>query len=179
MWANQLKYSKEIERGERILGQLKSRCIALCKNVFLLIKSEVGNRFVISGSWPSKIIADTFNVELFGTMHAGWEGLTLISNDIDVYKGSFGDGKLNVNAKDCQYKKVDGLMYDLNIIPCSNISAQKLFDGNDINVTHVTFDVTIHSTEDIELDVLVGPMFWEVYFSNIDQREIKHINGNH
>ena len=36
------------------------------------------------------------------------------------------------------------LMYDLNVIPCSNLSARKLFEGNDINVTHVTFDVIIH-----------------------------------
>ena len=100
MWANELRYRKEIERGEQ--------CLALCKNIILLIQSEVGNRFVISGSWPAKIIADTFNVELFGTLIAGWEGLTLISNDIDVYEGSFGHGELKVHTKDSQYKKVDG-----------------------------------------------------------------------
>ena len=92
--------------GENELPEIRRRIGSDLKEVLSKIREEVKSDFVISGSWPSKIVAD-----LVSDIHrnCNYTPLRLIANDVDVYYGTIGDGRMQIFTHSCRYVKVDGV----------------------------------------------------------------------
>ena len=60
----------------------------------------------------------------------------MVANDIHVYHGQFGDGKLIVFGNYIDYSDgVNGLDVPINTMKCSNISAESFLTDDNLNAT--------------------------------------------
>ena len=89
-----------------------------------------------AGSFPAASLANVWSVD-----RSSGETLKLISNDIDVYYGKFGEGV--IQRGNCSYVKLNGLEKDVNLISCVNLNATKLIETCDINAVAVVVYIKV------------------------------------
>ena len=75
--------------------------------------------FICAGSYPAFVVANEL-CEYLGQESA----IRLKYNDIDVYHGSFGDGK--INRIDCKWTKIEGINPEVNLISCTKLNTSSL-----------------------------------------------------
>ena len=88
------------------------------------------------------------------------ENPCLIENDIDLYRGMWGEEQLTIHFKEMKYHKVAGVGLDVNTIPCSGLSTTSLLQNNDVNETAVCFEVMSTGTN-LDISVICAPAYWQ------------------
>ena len=86
-----------------------------------------------------------------------FQAVQLKANDIDIYLGDFTideektDLRVDMNA--IEYKAIEGLALEVNIIWCRNLSAKNFLQNNDIDVKASCLHVDFSKDELFELHV--------------------------
>ena len=90
------------------------------------VSSVVNPPFIVAVLWPELFICE----EVFGSDYEELGNLAdkesekpcLLSNDIGVYHGKWGEEKLIINFKEMKYHRVAGVDLYVKKIPCSTLS---------------------------------------------------------
>jgi hypothetical protein len=134
----------------------------------LKIRNEVAKDFVICGSWAAKAVCDIVNAinPMMKGQSAliGYDVLSLVANDIDVYVGNK-KGALMTKQRCCStlvHKRFDGF-------ECINLSHISLLHGNDLNITDVTIFVR-KADDKIDLNLVIGGSFRKVLLFKKEDR---------
>ena len=85
--------------------------------------------------------------------------MQLTYNDIDVYKGNFGQGQFE--RKDCTYAKLNGLDVEIHIIKCMNLNLEAIIENCDINAVSVFVNVGVEKKRVVSTDVVARAEFWD------------------
>ena len=107
---------------------------------------------------------------------------SMVANDIDVYHGQFGDGKLIDFRNYIDYiDDVNGLDVPINTVKCSNISAESFLTDDNLNATvsclHVK-SIAEDSTggKQVKFTIHVRPWLRQLLLRSISKKRIEVVN---
>ena len=147
------KFTPATEKSREIWQILELYANETTSSCFGAIAAHLGSHFICAGSFPAFVVAKTFS------QHAKIKELTgLKYNDIDIYHGSFGDGKFE--RLSCKQEKVKGVESEVNFISCAHLSTSCLISNFDINAVAVCVHVLVENDIIASVKWTVTPQFW-------------------
>jgi hypothetical protein len=154
-------------QGAQIWPSLNRSVNRRTKNEALIaIAEEIASDFIVSGSYPALMVAKALE-----EFEPNRRKLGLLANDIDVYHGSFGDGK----TRRLSYvrNRLHQIATEVNQVKCECLNLQALTSNCDINAVQVS--VHVHINEDgriVKLEWLIGQSFWHFLLEDSTMRPI-------
>jgi len=156
--------------------------VELFHELRLIVSETEFKECLIGGSYVSRALARVTTKVFQGDSSV--DVATMVANDIDVYHGTFGDGKLKVFRNCIHYiDNIDGLDVPINTVKCSNISAESFLSNNDLNATasciHITA-LTYDSAGDkrVKFALHVRPQLWHLLLCPNSEKRIEVVNQN-
>ena len=126
------------------------------EGIFDAIARHVKSSYICAGSYPAHMFAKVWN-----ELPEVDTNIQLISNDIDIYYGTFDAGK--VDRIDCTYAQIQGIDKEVNLLKCSNLNLESMMSNCDINAVAICVKVVVEKSVVTATDWIVSPEFWHFW----------------
>ena len=126
------------------------------EGILAAIARHVKSSYICAGSFPAHMFAKVRNELLEVDTN-----FRLVSNDIDIYYGTFDAGK--VDRIDCTYAQIQGIDKEVNLLKCSNLNLESMMSNCDINAVAICVMVVVEKSVVTATDWIVSPEFWHFW----------------